>query len=230
MWSGRTQVVYSSSVPAVSDSDSQCSEEDEGEYLGDGAYADWGAADFVATDLAQGAPQTEIVLFGADELFKVVQITATVEIGYLRQVVFDKYVGLAPKSRVTVPIALRGALSLHPRQENYVTRVSVELSAAYEGEEKPSYSQNLDLRYIAINRSTAQAEVMSAEVQSKRYPYGIVNNNEEAQEAAKVAAELARQGIHLEGVGSGVDYSTDDPEELAAFLAERTADTGVDHE
>ena len=67
---------------------------------------------------------------------------------------------------------------------------------------------------------------MSAEVQNERYPYGVVNEQEQ-QAALQAAEELARQGIHLEAVGSGVHYSTNDPEKFAAFRASRTADLGV---
>ncbi|HPM78112.1 MAG TPA: hypothetical protein PK961_13545 [bacterium] len=221
MLSGKFQVVSSSpNYYYESEKTTTCSE-NEDVYLGDGAYAVWGGTNYTAVDISSGVPSAEVILFGADELYKTIHLKAVIEIGHIQQIVLERDVELQPLATVSVPIVVNDAFSLHARQNKHVTRLCVEMSATYEGAAKPRYFQNLPLRYLAMNSHTNQYEIMSAEVKNEKYPYGLLDEDE-LQEALLLAEDLAEQGIHLDGVGSGVEFSTNDAQQFAEFLAHRT--------
>lgn len=187
-------------------SDISFSDHDESPKLGDGAFGTWSNPGFVASPTGEEDPSDEIMLFGSPTADKTIRVKARLEIGHLSRVVLDEEISLPHNQTVTLPFPITNAFSLHQRQMDYATRLLVELETILTQRGEKKYSQSLELRYLVYNDRASQYELMDGEELHSRYPFGLLNEDEQ-QEALLLANESAARGLTLEGVGSGVFYS-----------------------
>ncbi len=150
-------------------------EEEKLPLLGEGAFADWNATGYTALDESGRNSIGTLFIQGRENKKINVRVEASAVIGPLDYPIFEFEVSVPANDSLDIPLDFRTAYNLHPKQLEYITRISAKISIIPESGGRPILNQVLSPRYLAYNERGEYWEIMDDQSREELYPHGFTS-------------------------------------------------------
>lgn len=176
----------------------------------EGASAKWLQSASGTIDANGTSSAATIVITGANEYPCYAHVEILARFGSLKERLLDEEFEIGANQQLVLPINLNQALSLHAKQDQYVTRIKAMVSFIY-NDSQAIYRQRLMERYIIIDKKLDKKLIMDGPAMLAAYPYGVTNAEELAriEDILKSMPEETPQGELIEP-GVYAESSDDD--------------------
>jgi len=181
-------------------------EDDVENYLGNGAIADWASEGLEVMDGEGYAANAVLTIHGAEKTTIEASVHLNGRIGPLNKDIINQTFEVPAGEEYSIPIKLDVALDLHEKQLEYTTKILGSITA-YHLETGETFTQLVDVRYLAYNNGDKTFEVLDHETREKLYPYGFTTEEGQAM-VRKLIAETP-EGEFIEAIGPGIAVRTE---------------------